>query len=400
MHRPSVLISGIGIAGPTLAWWLAERGCRPTLVERAPAPRTGGYVIDFWGLGYDVSERMQLGKALRAIGYDVRELRLVDARGRRVGGFGVEVFRLLTGGRYVTLPRGELARLLFEHLQDRCDAMFGDSITGLTPSADGVDVSFAHAAPRRFDIVVGADGLHSAVRRLAFPEAAAAHYLGYMVAAFEAQDYPRRDEGVYVAYARPGQQMARFAMRNGRTLFLLVFAANRPPDVDAHDIAAQKQVLHRVFGDAGWESRDILRALDACDTLYFDEVSQIRLPRWSRGRIALLGDAAFAPSLLAGQGAALAVAAAYVLAGELAEHSDQPELAFQRYEQKLRSLIGDKQRSAVQFARAFAPRTQLGLFIRNQLSRVLMVPGVARLALGRGLLDRMELPEYPNSHQR
>ena len=395
MTPPSVLISGAGIAGPTLAWWLAAQGFRPTIVERAPAPRTGGYVIDFWGRGYDIAGRMGLVPALRERGYAVREMRIVGPDGRRTGGFGVEVFRRLTAGRYVSLPRGDLADLLYRSVADRCEMMFGDSITGLHPDDSGVDVTFEHAPPRRFDCVAGADGLHSIVRTLAFgPEQQFQHYLGYVAAAFEADGYTPRDPDVYVSYGIPGKQVARFAERGDRTVFLLVFAADQPPAIAPHDRTAQQGMLRREFADAGWECAAILDRLDAADTLYFDPVSQIRLDAWSRGRIVLLGDAAFAPSLLAGQGSALAMTAAYVLAGEMARAPGQPAAAFQRYEQLLRQFMTSKQTGASRFARSFAPRTAFGLMLRNQVSKVLGLPGVARLAFGPSLLDRIELPEY------
>jgi 2-polyprenyl-6-methoxyphenol hydroxylase-like FAD-dependent oxidoreductase len=391
----SVLISGAGIGGPTLAYWLERYGFDVTLVELAPQPRMGGYVIDFWGLGYDVAERMGLVPALARTGYQIKELRFVDERGRRTGGFGVDIFRRLAGGRYVSLPRSVLARLIYETIASRCAFVFGDSITGLSQTEDGVDVSFAHAPSRRFDLVIGADGLHSAVRRLAFgKEERFEKYLGYAVAAFEVEGYRPRDEDVYVSYSLPGKQAARFAMRNDKTLFLFVFSADRPPSAGPHDTQAHKAVLRAEFDAAGWECPEILAAMDQSGELYFDRVSQIRMPGWSRGRVALLGDAAFAPSLLAGQGAALAMAAAYMLAGELANADARHAPAFARYEQLLRQFMLQKQKSAEQFAGSFAPKTSLGIFVRNQVTKLFRIPVVADLFLGRGLLDRLELPDY------
>jgi 2-polyprenyl-6-methoxyphenol hydroxylase-like FAD-dependent oxidoreductase len=395
MQKKSVLISGIGIAGPTLAYWLERAGFAPVLVERAPRLRSGGYVIDFWGRGYDVAERMGLVPELRSEGYEVGEVRLVDARGRRVGGFGAGVFRALTGGRYVSLPRGDLATLVYRRIEGRCETIFGDEIATIEPGGDSVRVGFARGASRAFDLVIGADGLHSAVRRLVFGgQERFERYLGYVVAAFEIEGYRPRDEDVYVSYATPGRQIARFAMRGDRTVFLFVFAADRPPPIAAHDLAAQKARLRAEFGGLGWECPRILTALEGAAELYFDRVSQIRMERWTQGRVALLGDAAFCPSLLAGQGAALGMIAAYLLAGELAERAGDPEAAFRRYEARLRPFIASKQKAAEGFARAFAPRTRFGLFLRNQITKSLALPLVARLAFGRGLLDRIELPDY------
>ncbi len=391
----SILISGAGIAGPTLAYWLLQQGITPTLVEKAPRLRTGGYVIDFWGLGYEVADKMGLLPALDRDGYDVGELRLVDGDGRRVGGFDAEVFRNLTGGRYLSIARSELARLLYDRISDRCQVIFGDSVAGIDDDGAGVDVTFQHAPPRRFDAVIGADGLHSQVRELVFgPEEGFEKYLGYTVAAFQAEGYRPRDELVYVSYGIPGRQVARFAMRGDRTMFLFVFAADTPPAVGAHDLAGQKALLHAIFADAGWECPQILRELEATDDLYFDRVSQIHMPSWSKGRVALVGDAAFCPSLLAGQGSALAMGAAYVLAGEMGRARDEPQAAFERYETLLRPLITNKQDAAQQFASGFAPKTRWGVFLRNQLTKAFRIPFVAKLAMGSSLMDRITVPDY------
>ena len=278
MQAKSILISGIGIAGPTLAYWLAARGFEPTLVERAPRPRSGGYVVDFWGVGYDVAEWMGLLPDLRREGYDVEEVRFVDASGRRVGGFGVDVLRRLTNGRYVSLPRGDLAQLVYRQIADRCETMFDDGVTAIKQEGDGVRVEFERAPARRFDLVIGADGLHSEIRRLAFGEEHRFEkYLGYLVAACEVKGYRPRDGRVYVSYAVPGKQVARFAMREERTLFLFVWAAREPPAIGPHDAAAQRAILHAAFGDAGWECPEMLAALDRSEELYFDPVSQIRM---------------------------------------------------------------------------------------------------------------------------
>jgi 2-polyprenyl-6-methoxyphenol hydroxylase-like FAD-dependent oxidoreductase len=402
MQNRSILISGAGIAGPTLAYWLSHHGFAPTLVERAPKLRTGGYVVDFWGLGYDVAEKMGLLPELQRAGYDVGEVRIVDDEGRRVGGFDAEVFRRLTHGRYVSIARSELAALLFSKIEGRCETLFGDSITALKDERDGVAVTFAHARPRRFDLVVGADGLHSEVRELAFGvEDRFERYLGYMVAAFQAHGYRPRDELAYVSHSVPGRQIARFAMRGGRTMFLFIFAADRAPSVAAGDLDAQKAVIEREFRDAGWESPQILRALAASDDLYFDRVSQIRMDAWFKGRIALVGDAAFCVSLLAGQGSALAMAGAYALAGELARAGGtDPQAAFRRYEALLRPLITAKQKAAEQLASGFAPKTRFGLFLRNQLTKAFAIPLVAKLVMGSSLMDPIALPNYEGTPNR
>jgi 2-polyprenyl-6-methoxyphenol hydroxylase-like FAD-dependent oxidoreductase len=174
------------------------------LVEHAPTLRSSGHVIDFWGLRYEIAERMGLASEINRIGYHMRELRIVDSCGERVTGFGTSVFRELTGGRFVTVGRSDLSRLLFEKIKGTTDVLFGDEIVGLEEDANGVRAKFKHADERQFDLVIGAHGLHSKVQELIFgPENRFEKQLGYVVAAFDIRGYRPRDEDVYVIYSRP-----------------------------------------------------------------------------------------------------------------------------------------------------------------------------------------------------
>lgn len=395
MHDKSVLVSGMGIAGPTLAYWLQRAGFEPTVVECAPGPRTGGFVIDFWGLGYDVAERMGLCEELHRLGYHINELRIINRDGRRVAGLGGRVFEELTGGRFVTLARSDLSRVLFEKIERTTEVIFDDEVTHLEARPEGVQVRFKRSSDRAFGLVIGADGLHSRIRALAFgPQEQFERPLGYVVAAFELRGYRPREEDVYVLFSRPGKMVGRIALHDDRTLFLFVFAAQDMPAHSQLDLAEKKSLLHERFWDEGWECRGILEALAGQQELYFDPVSQIRLDTWSRGRVALVGDAAFCVSLTAGQGSALAMAAAYVLSGEIARAAGDPQQAFRRYEQRLTRFITSKQRAAESFAAAFAPKTSWGLALRNLVINVAARPGLARLALGRGIVDSLVLPDY------
>jgi len=255
------------------------------------------------------------------------------------------------------------------------------------------------AAARNFDVVVGADGLHSRVRELVFgPQNGFEQYLGYKAAAFESPGYRPRDELVYVMYTQVGQQVGRFALRGDRTMFLFTFADTDPGGVALGDATAQRALLHRRFAAGGWESSQILAALDSCSDLYFDRVSQIRMyPRdglWTRGRVTLIGDAAFCVSLLAGQGAALAMVAAYILAGELHRAQGDHNAAFARYQERFSPFVLQKQTAALRFAGFFAPKSRLALGVRNRVVSLCSIPWVADLAFGSDMTDRLELPAY------
>jgi 2-polyprenyl-6-methoxyphenol hydroxylase-like FAD-dependent oxidoreductase len=386
-----VLISGAGIAGPTLAYWLLRHGFEPTVVERAPAPRTEGYMIDFWGVGYEVAERMGLLPHLEEDGYRIREVRLVNASGERVAGFDADVLRAVSRGRFLSLLRGDLAHRLYQLVAERVELLFGDSVAALEQDAGGVTVTFEHAPVRRFDLVVGADGLRSGVRSLVFHGVGERH-LGYYTAAFCSGSYPHRDPGSYVSYTVPGRQVARYALRDGRSAFFFVFARDEPLAITEHDVAAQRQALWETYAAAGWECREILEAMDQADGLYFDAVAQIRLASWSRGRVALVGDAAYCPSLLAGQGAALAMAGAYTLARALGAAAGDHRTGFAEYQRRFKPFADAKQRGAEYFGGWFAPRTRLGLGFRNVATRLMNLRAVARLVLEPALEDRYSLP--------
>ena len=395
MTATTILISGAGIAGPTLAFWLRASGFEPTIVERAPTLRSGGYVIDFWGRGYEIAEGMGLGQDLERVGYHIREFRVVDGEGRRVAGFGQSAFRALAGRRFITLRRSDLSRLVIEKARSGAEILFDDEIASLHERPDCVEVQFARAGRRLFDLVIGADGLHSKVRALAFgPEERFEKRLGYAVAAFETSGYRPRDEDAYVIYNEPRRMLGRVALRDDRTLFLFVFAEDESAMARAADREAQTALLRQTFAACGWECARVLAELDGASDLYFDAVSQIKLESWSRGRVALVGDAAFCVSLMAGQGSALAMTAAYVLAGELGKAGGRHEEAFRNYEARLREFVAMKQRGAERLSAAFAPKTQRGLLLRNLIINACAIPAVAKLAFSREISDTLPLPDY------
>ena len=390
MTRMKIVINGIGIAGPALAWWLTRFGHEVLLVEQAPRLRSAGYIIDFWGIGYDIVERMGLIDEVRALGYRMREVRLVDRDGRTRGGLDVDLFTRMTHDRFTSLRRSDISATIYRSVEGKVETLFGDSIAGITDEGDRVRVSFDQAPPREADLVIGADGLHSRVRSLVFgPETEFEVPLGYHVAAFEAAGYRPREELVYVSRNLPGRQISRFSLRDDRTLFLFIM---RDEYLDGGQ--DPKALLRHVFDGSGWEWPQIERELERATEIYFDSVSQIRMPSWTKGRVALVGDAAACVSLMAGEGPGLAIAEAYVLAGELHASGGDFAAAFARYEQRLMPFLARKQGSAAKFASSFAPRSSLGIHFRNVVTKLMGVPLVADYFVGRSLRDDIVLPDY------
>lgn len=388
-----VLISGAGIAGPTLAYWLLRSGHEVTIIEHAPALRKGGYLVDFWGAGFDVADRMGIVPELRRRGYVFTDLRAIDRRGRVVA--SVKPAKIMQSGeRYFTIARSDLSEVIYDALEGQAELILGDSVKALEDDGTTVRVDFGSGSTREFDLVVGADGLHSRVRRLAFgPDEQHEKYLGLVFAAFEAEGYRPRNELVAMMYADIGFQALRLTLDADNALFLLSVRHDGPVPGER---SQQEELLRDALSDAGWEVPAILKLMPEAKDFFFDSVSQIRMPSWWSGRVVLVGDAGAAPSFPAGQGSALAMIGAYVLGAELARQED-PRVAFARYEEQLAPLIRSKQDAAVGLGLAFAPKDRWQLFLRNSAMRMMGLPGIADLLMGRSFRDAIELPSFAGS---
>lgn len=350
-------------------------------------------MIDFWGKGLDVIEGMGLLPEVIRRGYHIKEVRFVHSDGSRAGGFSTEPFWRATDGRFTSLPRSDLAEIIWRALPSSVETRFGDRVERLERRGEAMRVLFKHSSAEMFDLVIGADGLHSRVRELMFgPKASFETFLGYSFAAFTVFGYRPRTTDVYMTYGAPGRQASRVSMRSNRTLMLFIWRekSSNLPTTDE----GRRRLIKERFTGMGWECDQMLEALGGATDLYLDSVGQIRLPRWSDGRSALVGDAAWAPSFLAGEGCGLGIIGAYVLAVELAQ-SDGEIVAFEHYEQRLRRFIEKKQRMASRFGGAFCPKTAFGLTLRNRLASLLNVQPIADVALSSGLTDDIELPAYP-----
>ena len=388
-----IAINGCGVAGPALAWWLGRAGHDPVIFETAAERRSGGYVIDFWADGYDIAARMGLIPRLSEAGYVVERLDTYDSAGRRTTRVPGKVFQALTDGRYLSIARSDLAAVV----HDACggvETRFGCSVTALEDRGDRVEAGLSDGSRETFDLVIGADGLHSKVRELVFgPEERFEQHLAYHVAAVTLDGYRPRDELVYVSHTVPGRQVARFSMRGDRTLVLFVFASHLMGG-EPRGAAEVRAMLRQVYGGMGWETPAILERIGDPEDMYFDRVSQIRMSAWSKGRVALAGDAAACASLLAGEGTGLAMVEAYVLAGELSRAGGDHVAAFAGYEMRLRDHLAKKQKNARSFAGFFAPKNNATLFLRDWMLRLTAVPFLARLMLGGMLMQKIELPDY------
>ena len=335
-----VAINGAGIAGTALAYWLAKLGHEVLLVERAPGLRTGGFVVNLWGIGYDALERMGLLPGLLELQHHSDELLMVDRSGRTRGGYPSNVLLKLANGRMATLARSDIAAAIYASLDGRVETLFGDSVTAIDDDGTRVRVEFEHSMPREVDLVIGADGLHSRVRQIVFgPDSKFEYPMGCHVASFEVAGYRPRNGNTYVAHTAPGRYVARFPMRDDRMLFFVLLRDEHLKGRLPASFAERKAALTAALSDIGWESAAILAAIEQVDDIYFDSISQIRMDAWAKGKVALIGDAAACPSLIAGEGAGFALAEAYVLAGELHQQCCDTEAAIARYQTRLRAVV-------------------------------------------------------------
>jgi len=373
-----VLISGASIAGPALAYWLARQGFRPTVVERAASVRPGGNGVDVRGQAIEVVERMGILPEIRAALTDVAGMSFVDARDRVVA-------RVALPGSNLEIMRGDLARILYGHTKDSVEYLFGDSIRTVSQDAGGVDVTFERSEARRFDLLVGADGIHSNVRRLVFgPESRFLRFLGHYFAFTDADPALGEDRWMTM-FNEPGRMAGIYRSGNHTGA-----KANFIFRCDQTAVDDQKRLLRNAFDGMGWHVPALLRGALADPELYFDSLSQVRMPSWSAGRVALVGDAAYCASPVSGAGAMVSLVGAYRLAGELAATTDH-ETAFGRYERGFRPMIDKVQRGL--FTGILVPRSRLGIGARNLTARLRVAGTMA--GLERRLQPQVEpLPEY------
>jgi 2-polyprenyl-6-methoxyphenol hydroxylase-like FAD-dependent oxidoreductase len=366
MNNRNVLISGASVAGPALAFWLNRYGFRTTIVERAPALRPGGYAVDFRGACMRVLERMNLLAEVQRLQTRIGAITIVDRDNKKLAsmpdGF--------TSGELEIL-RGDLARVFHEATRHTTEYIVDDSIAGLEETAEGVDVTLHRGGRRRFDLVVGADGLHSGVRSLVFgDETKFIRHLGYYVSIFTVPNYLNLNRsGLY--YGTLGKKVGIFSGKDDGEAKASFFFASEPLKYDRRDVEHQRSILREGFANDAWEVPRLMEMMGRAPDFYFDSVSQVKMERWSQGRTVMVGDAAYCASPLSGMGTGMAVVGAYVLAGELMEADGDYEVACERYEGLMRDFVQQCQQIADGGTDWFVPRTRFRLWLSNQMWRVL-----------------------------
>ncbi|GAA4416848.1 FAD-dependent monooxygenase [Georgenia halophila] len=375
----NVVICGAGIAGLTLAHRMSNQGWGVTVLEKASGPRTQGYMIDFFGPGYDAAEAMGLLPRLHELGYRVDEARFVDARGRPRARLKFRQFAQSQDGRLLSIMRPDLELVLRESLPEAVDLRFGTSPTTVETDPDGVRVTLSDGQRIGADLLVGADGIHSTVRSSVFArDRDVVRYLGFHTAAFTFSDPAVR--------ARVGdrfhltdsvdRQMGLYGLRDGRVATYLVHRAADPTLPDD-----RRATLRATYGSLGWVVPDALSRCPRDEEIYYDQIAQVEMPHWHYERVVLVGDACYAVSLIAGQGASLGVAGAFVLAEQLG-HGPSVEEGLARYEELWRPVVEEKQQVARQSVRWFLPRSRVQVWLRRVMLALARLPGFDRLVVG------------------
>jgi 2-polyprenyl-6-methoxyphenol hydroxylase-like FAD-dependent oxidoreductase len=384
-----VLISGAGISGLTLAYWLEKSGHQVILIEKAPALRQGGYMIDFWGVGFDVAEKMGLLETLKGKHYHIPELDFVDLKGNKKGHFEIQKLRKLVNYRHFNFLRSGLEQVLYDALPKSVSVRFATQVQSIQESEHEAHIEFTDGSEESVDLVVVAEGLRSHLRRHVFgKDTAFEKYLGYYVASFTVPN-TTQENGFFNVYTLPEKQIWVYDIGEGNMSVTYVFKSTTEFGRLAHDKVVE--LLNETFSDFGEIGETTLSLLAGATDFYFDSVSQIELPEWSKGRVAFLGDSCQCVSLISGQGSSLAMAGAYILSQELAESNGDFKQAFRRYQAKMQPEIQRKQAIARRFAKSFIPSSKLGIYSRNAFVNLMFIPLVAKYLVRKLMSDRLKI---------
>lgn len=395
-----VLISGASVSGPVLAYWLARYGFEVTVVERAPALRkAGGHAVDLFRPAMDIAERMGVIDQVESRKTGTERL-VYHREGKKPVELAIGKLMSAVSDRHVEIMRDDLSEIFYEASRHDAEYVFGDSITSISA---GGEVTFEQGAPRRVDLVVGADGLHSNVRRLTFGQADE-HWIGAYLAVASIPNYLGLD-GSSETIAGAGRLAGVYGARklpDARAIFL--FRTERELDYHYRDVSRQKQLLREAYAGMGWQVPRLLDEAERAEAFYFDSITQLRLDTWSRGRVTLVGDAGYCPGPAVGGSTSLAVVGAYVLAGELAAHGGDHTAAFAAYEHEISDYVRRSRAFAATAAKRLVPGTSFDVWALAQGARLingLPAPLTRRLAAlntsGLRLHDSIALKDYSNN---
>jgi 2-polyprenyl-6-methoxyphenol hydroxylase-like FAD-dependent oxidoreductase len=383
-NGPRVLISGASVAGPVLAYWLNRFGFQPTVVERTDALRfgTGGHAVDLFGPALQIIDWMGALPQVQDAGTHTEIISFIR-EGHRPVDVPAELMSEGVSERHVEIMRGELAKIIFDTCRNDIGYVFGNSIKTLEETEHGVNVVFHRGSPQTFDLVIGADGLHSITRRLAFGEEHQfLHFLGGYLAVFTVVNYLDLHQRM-LGCGDVGRTAAIYPVRDtGQARVILLWRTPTLHDYDRHDVAAQRRLIRNMYGDMGWEVPRLLAELENADDLYLDSISTIVMDTWTRGRVTLAGDAGYSPGPAVGGGTTLAVVGAYVLASELAASSSDHARGLAAYEQVLRPAVQASQRIGPAVLRTLIPSSRRRLWAMAQAIQLLpRLPRPARRLL-------------------
>lgn len=387
MTTPRILIAGASIAGPATAFWLIRAGFEVTIIEQSPELRCGGNGVDIRSEALTVIDRMGLTEDVRDRAMVNHGMRFLDRSGRQRVRFPTSEVENMVGSEDIEITRGDLAHLLYAATESDVEYIFGDTVTELNQDGAGVDVTFARTPGRRFDAVIGADGIHSKIRRAAFGPEDDYRVFKQHYYAVVSVDSTVGEPFWTTFYNEPGRSVAIYCDESGHGLLTFTFHSPTPLSYDYRDITAQRHLVREAFAESGWHVPALLDAADTADDFYFDALDQISMPSWSTGRIALVGDAAYCASPASGAGALLALTGAYRLAGELSR-TDSPPDAFGRYESAQRPLVAASQNHL--FTYITVPRTRFGIAARN----IMLSSPIPRMLGRRSSHSTNNLPDY------
>jgi 2-polyprenyl-6-methoxyphenol hydroxylase-like FAD-dependent oxidoreductase len=375
-----VLISGGGIAGLTLGILLQKAGWKPVIIERDPALRIEGYMMDFWGTGWDVAERIGILDDIRAVHYPIDHLQYVNQDGRPFISTPIERVRRALNGRYIYLRRSDLEKILFNRASALgIDVRFGTSIQAINENGHQIEAKFEDGSSGTFGFICGADGVHSRVRELVFgPENQFTQFLGYYVAAFHMPNHYGVGTSAMI-YEEPGRVTFIYPIDKDTIDVVFVFAH---PDIGFVPHNERLKFIRKKFDGAGWIVERLLNEVTYSSPIFFDSVTQIVMASWSKGRVVLLGDACGCLTLLAAQGSHMAMAGAYIISHELERYDGDYDAAFRAYEDFMKPFIIKKQREAVSLSRNLVPSKNSRIWLRRYMIKLIFSRLLIRYALG------------------